>query len=279
MLSRDQVQALNALRDAERYQTLATKDYVTKSQADQARATADALRASVQSDSAALENAKLNLAYCTIKAPISGRTGSLLVRQGNLVKQGGGPLVLINQIHPILVRFPVTQRDFLALSQRAASGGVPVSVVTADSIPVAESGTLSFLDNAVDSLTGTVSAKAEFANGARKLWPGEYVRVSVQLEVLPNVLAVPAPAVQSGQNGPYVFVIDNGQQARMRPVTVGRSVGELTVITAGIEAGERVVIDGQSRLVPGAKVDIQPQQQPQAAREGAPAAVAGKTRK
>ncbi|HEY5218409.1 MAG TPA: efflux RND transporter periplasmic adaptor subunit, partial [Gemmatimonadaceae bacterium] len=195
------------------------------------------------------------LAYTTIRAPIQGRTGSLLVRRGNLVKANGDPLVVINQIHPILVRFSVTQRDFLALEARAASGSVPVRVATADSLPFDEAGTLTFIDNAVDSLTGTVTAKARFENASRKLWPGEYVRVTTQLGVEQHAIAVPAAAIVSGQNGQYVYVIDNTDNARVRPVNTGRDIGTLTVIDSGLVAGERVVVDGQSRLVPGSKVD------------------------
>ena len=266
MQARDQAQEESAERDAERYQALVAKDYVTKSQADQADAAAGALRATVQADSAAVENAKLNLAYTTIRAPIEGRTGSLLVRMGNLVKANAGAIVVINQIYPILVRFPITQREFLALKERAAQGNVPVGVVTADSVPSRESGTLSFIDNAVDSLTGTVTAKAQFVNEARKLWPGEYVGVTVQLGTQANALAVPNAAVVPSQNGLYVYVVDSTNIARMRPVRTGRSVGQFTVIDSGLVAGERVVIDGQSRLVPGTQVDIKAPQE--AAKKG-----------
>jgi multidrug efflux system membrane fusion protein len=255
-LARDEAQAASAQRDADRYKALVAKDFVTKSQADQAEATAAALRATVLADSAVLHSATINLQHATVRAPISGRTGSLLVRQGNLVKASGGSLVVINQIRPILVRFSLLQRDFIALAQRASSGNVPVSVVSADSVPVSASGTLTFIDNAVDSLTGTVTAKAQFANTTRALWPGEYVRVTVQLDVLPNVLAVPTPALMSGQSGAYVYVIDGHQQAVVRNVVAGRVVGELTVIDKGLTAGETVVVDGQSRLIPGSTVEV-----------------------
>ncbi|MDE3053819.1 MAG: efflux RND transporter periplasmic adaptor subunit, partial [Gemmatimonadota bacterium] len=203
-LARDAAQAQSAERDAQRYRTLVAKDYVTRSQADQAEATAGALRATMQADSAAIETARLNLAYTTIRAPIEGRTGGLLVRRGNLVKANADPLVVINQIHPILVRFPVTQQDFLALQQGVAARALPVRVETADSVALAETGTLTFLDNAVDSLTGTVTAKARFENAARSLWPGEFVRVTVVLGTQHDALAVPTPAVLTGQNGQYV---------------------------------------------------------------------------
>jgi multidrug efflux system membrane fusion protein len=256
-LARDAAQADNARRDAERYRALVAKDYVTKSQADQADATARALGATLQADSAAVESARLNLAYTIIRAPIDGRTGSLLVRRGNLVKANADPLVVINQIHPILVRFPVSQQQFLALERRNTSGGLPVRVATADSLPLAESGTLTFIDNAVDSLTGTVMAKARFENAARALWPGEYVRATVQLGIQQDALVVPTVAVVSGQNGNYVFVIDQQKNAQVRPVETGRSVGAYTVVDSGLVAGDQVVTDGQSRLVAGAKVNPQ----------------------
>jgi membrane fusion protein, multidrug efflux system len=255
-LARDAAQAQSAERDAQRYRALVAKDYVTKSQADQADATARALRATMQADSATIETARLNLAYSTIRAPIDGRTGSLLVRRGNLVKANADPLVVINQIHPILVRFPVTQQDFLALQRGIAARPLPVQVETADSVTLAETGTLTFLDNAVDSLTGTVTAKARFENAARTLWPGEYVGVTVVLGTQQNAIAVPNPAVLTGQNGQYVFVVDSAHTARVRPVLVNRTVGPMTVLDSGLVAGETVVIDGQSRLIPGAVVDV-----------------------
>lgn len=266
VLARDRAQALNAQREAERYKALVAKDYVTQSQADQAQAQAASLVATLQSDSAAVENARLNLGYTTIKAPIGGRTGSLLVRRGNLVKPNGGPLVVINELQPILVRFPVTARDFLALRRRVSSGPVPVRVTASDSTVLPEKGSLSFLDNAVDSLTGTVTAKARFTNSSRALWPGEYVRVAVQLDIRPNMTAVPTTAVLTGQEGTYVYVIDGEKNAHVRTVSVGPAVGDLTVIEHGVEAGERVVVDGQSRLTPGAKVDPKEQSAPVAAR-------------
>jgi multidrug efflux system membrane fusion protein len=258
VLARDDAQAQNAQRDAERYKALVEKDYVTKSQADQAQATAVAMQATLQSDKAAVDNARLSLSYATIRAPISGRTGRLLVRQGNLVKANAEPLVVINQLHPIMVRFTVLQHDFPALQRRAMRGQVPVRVVTPDSGRVPEAGSLAFLDNAVDSLTGTVTAKARFENQGGTLWPGEYVRVNVELDVQPDVVAVPTRAVVAGQEGNYVFVVGSDKLAKLRPVSVGRAVGsgELTTIDKGLQVGEQVVVDGQSRLTPNARVDV-----------------------
>ena len=212
------------------------------------------MKATVQADHAAVESAQLNLNYTTIKAPISGRAGRLLVRQGNLVKANADPLVVINTLHPILVRFPIVQHDFPSVHRRYAEGNLRVRVVTADSGKVGEAGTLAFLDNAVDSLTGTVTAKARFENRANALWPGEYVTVTLDLTTQSNVLAVETRAVMAGQQGNYVFVVGNDQVAKVRPITIGRVVGDMTTISNGLVAGEQVVVDGQLRLVPGAKV-------------------------
>jgi multidrug efflux system membrane fusion protein len=256
-LTRDQAQAQSLQRDAERYKALVEKDYVTKSQADQAESAAAAMQATVQSDKAAVDQAKLNLEYATIRSPISGRTGRLLIRRGNLVRANSDALIVINQLRPILVRFPVVQHDFPALQRRASRGSVPVRVAT-DSSGISEAGTLAFLDNAVDSLTASVSAKARFQNAQNVLWPGEAVRVSVELEVQSGVIAVPTKAVLAGQDGNYVFVVGNDRIAKVRPVSIGRSVGtgDMTTIDKGLEPGEQVVIDGQSRLTPNARVDV-----------------------
>jgi multidrug efflux system membrane fusion protein len=253
-LARDEATAANAQREADRYKTLAEKDYVTKSQADQQASAAAATQASVQASRANVENARINLGYATIRAPIAGRTGRLLVRQGNLVKPNTEPLVVINTLHPVLVRFPVLQRDFPALQRRNAKGPVPVRVTTADSGKVAEAGTLAFMDNAVDSLTGTVTAKARFQNQSNVLWPGEFVRVSVELDVQPEAVAVPTRALMTAQQGNHVFVVGNDKTAKVRQVTVGRVVGDMTTVSKGLEPGEMVVSDGQSRLTPNAKV-------------------------
>lgn len=258
VLSRDEAQAATAQREADRYKALVEKDYVTKSQADQAQSAAEAMKATVQADHAAVDNAQLNLNYTTIKAPISGRAGRLLVRQGNLVKANADPLVVINTLHPILVRFPVVQHDFPAVHRRMAEGNLRVRVVTADSGKIGEMGALAFLDNAVDSLTATVTAKARFENQGNVLWPGEYVTVSLDLATQSNVIAVQTRAVMAGQQGAYVFVVGADKVAKVRPVTVGRVVGDMTTIANGLALGEEVVVDGQSRLTANARVDGKP---------------------
>jgi multidrug efflux system membrane fusion protein len=257
-LARDEAQAANARRDAARYAALVTQGYVTKSQADQAEATAASAAASVASDRATVSKAALDVSNCTIRAPISGRTGSLLVRQGNLVKANSDPpLVVINQIQPILVRFAVPQSQFPDI-QRYYRGGNALQVRATPSegsgIPLI--GTLAFVDNNVDSTTGTVLLKARFSNPDGSLWPGQYTNVALQLFVDPNALTLPSPAVMTGQQGTYVYTIDSTGSAKQRPVQVSRTVDSLSVIGNGVIEGEKVIVDGQSRLVPGSKVTI-----------------------
>lgn len=262
-LARDEAQALNARRDAARYAALVKEGYVTGSQADQAEATALSAAATVIADRAAVSKAALDVANCTIRAPISGRTGSLLVRQGNLVKANSQPpLVVINQIQPILVRFAVPQSQFPDI-QRYYRGGAALLVraTPSEGSGVPLEGTLAFVDNNVDSTTGTVLLKARFANPEGALWPGQYTNVALQLYVDPNALTLPSPAVMTGQQGTFVYTIDSTGNAAQRPVRVSRTVDSLAVIASGVSEGERVIVDGQSRLTPGAKVSIKGQTQ------------------
>lgn len=258
-LARDQAQAANAQRDAARYSSLVQKDYVTRSQADQAAATAASALATVAADRAAVERAQLDVSNCTIRAPISGRTGGLLVRQGNLVKANAStPMVVINQIQPILVRFSVPQGELPDI-QRYFGAGKPLSVQASPSEGSAGAtltGTLAFVDNNVDSTTGTVLLKARFTNSTSSLWPGQFVTVALRLYVDPTALTVPSQAVLTGQQGTYVFTIDQSGNARQTPVRVARTVDTLAVIASGLSSGERVITDGQSRLVPGAQITI-----------------------
>jgi multidrug efflux system membrane fusion protein len=263
-LARDLVQAQNAAREAERYAALVSKGYVTASQADQLRAAAAAQEAVVASDRAAVEAARLNLSYATIRAPISGRTGALMAKVGNVVRAPNPtPLVQINQLQPVLVRFTVPGRTLADLQRAVRPGaglGVTATPSAADSTAglSAQAGTLSFLDNAVDTTTGAITLKARFPNETRSLWPGQFLTVTVDLYHEENALVVPASAVQAGQEGSYVFVVDADSKARMTPVTVARTAGEVAVISGGLEPGMRVVTQGQSRLFPGAPVDVRP---------------------
>jgi len=257
-LARDEAQAANARRDAARYAALVKEGYVTGSQADQAEATAASAAATVAADRANVSKAALDVANSTIRAPISGRTGSLLVRQGNLVKANSNPpLVVINQIQPILVRFAIPQSQLPDI-QRYYRGGnaLQVRATPSEGSGVPLMGTLAFIDNNVDSTTGTVLLKARFSNPEATLWPGQYTNVALQLYVDPNALTLPAPAVMTGQQGTYVYTIDSAGNAKQRPVQVSRTVDSLSVIASGLKEGERVVVDGQSRLIPGSKVTI-----------------------
>ena len=255
LLARDRATAANAAQEAKRYESLAEKQYVTAQQYDQARTTAAASEATLAGSQAAVDQARLNLQYATIRAPIGGRTGSLLMREGNLVRASATqPLVVINRLRPILVRFAVPA-DNLPLIQEHSGKGVVVRAAPSGGGDPSE-GTLSFVDNAVDSSTGTVMLKGRFPNDDGSLWPGAFVEVHLQLYVEPDALVVPAAAVVAGQQGSYVFVIQPDSSAATRAVTVSRTAGDLVVVNGDVQAGDRVVVDGQLRLRQGSKVQI-----------------------
>src|SRR3989441_400246 len=255
-LARDAAQAQNAALEAQRYAELVKQDYVTKSDYDAKRATAEALMAALRADSAAVANAQLNLEWATIRAPIAGRTGRLLVREGNLVRANAAePLVVINPIRPILVRFPVPERSLPDI-QRHRNTRLPVRVSPSKEDTTASEGLLTFVDNAVDTTTGTVLLKGEFPNRDNALWPGEFLSVRLQLYVDSSALVVPSQAVMTGQQGTYVFVRNQYGTARSQPVTVQRTAGAYAVIGQGVQAGGEVVTDGQVRLVAGAPVEV-----------------------
>jgi multidrug efflux system membrane fusion protein len=268
MLARDQAQAQNALADAARYAELVKQDYVTKSDYDAKRAAAEALQATVRSDSAAVANAQLNLEWAAIRAPIAGRTGRLLVREGNMVRANAAdPLVIINQIRPILVRFAVPQRH-LGDIQRYRQHRLPVFVSPSPADTVFSEGVLTFVDNSVDTTTGTVLLKGEFSNRDNALWPGEFLNVRLQLYIDDKALVVPSQAVMTGQQGTYVFVLNQDGTARSQAVTVERPAGAYAVIAQGVRPGDEVVTDGQVRLVDGARVEVKGSADPARAMEG-----------
>lgn len=299
-LQRDRANAENAAREQARYAELVKQGYVTSQQADQQRAAAAVTSATVAATQAAVEAAKFNLDNTVVRAPISGRTGALLVREGNVVNPQGSQLVVINQVSPILVRFaiPATQLPLLqrygsggglevvatpnggsgttvdssagssiglAVGGDNAAGGPPGAAVAPRPAPATsalsamtqpEHGTLFFIDNAVDTTTGTVLLKASFPNPNKRLWAGEFVSTQLRLFVEQGALVVPTQSVVTGQQGPYVYVISDSGTAQQRPVTVERTAGSLSVIAAGLREGEQVVTEGQSRLTPNAKVSI-----------------------
>lgn len=256
-LERDLAQLAKAEADVRRFGELVKDDFVTREQFDQARASADALAAAVKGDRAALESARLDLEYAEIRSPIEGRAGDLLVDAGNLVKANGdSPLVVIHQVRPIEVSFAVPERYLGPIrSQRGAGRELEVRCVPGPG-EAAIAGVLAFVDNSVDTSTGTVRLKARFDNSDGRLWPGEFVDTWLVLGVERNAIVVPAPAVQSGQGGRFVYVISGDGTVARRPVTVDRTFNGDAVLAEGVEAGERVVTDGQLRLTPGASVTV-----------------------
>ncbi len=256
-LGRDAAQATSAVENARRYEALVKKDYVAAQQYQDQRAAAEALLATLRADSAAVRTARLNLDYATIRAPITGRTGRLLVHEGDVVRANSGtPLVVINQIRSIRVRFAVPER-YLPEIQRRQDDRLQVFVRPAHGDTTTTTGLLTFVDNAVDTTTGTVLLKARFANADESLWPGEFVAARLVLYVDSTALVVPAQAVMSGQQGTYVFVISpKDSTAHVHPVTVARSNDSVAVIHGGLTPGQIVVTDGQLRLFDKARVDI-----------------------
>ena len=232
-LAKDQAQLVNARMQVTRYEELARTQMATREQLDQMTANAQALAATVGADSAAVENARLNLEFCTIRAQIAGRTGSLLLREGNLVRANdANPLVVINQIRPIAVGFAVPQQYLDDIRRYSASRRLDVTIHPSDDTAVAMAGTLSFINNQVDTTTGTIQLKATFANADRRLWPGEFVTVRLTLSVQPDVLTVPSQAVMTGQSGTFVYVVNPDRSASTQPIQVGRAVDDDIVVTA-----------------------------------------------
>jgi len=255
-LAKSQAESSNATIDANRRAKLLADGFVSTDENDQAQTRAASLQAAVKADQAAVENAKLQLQYCFIHSPIDGRIGALLVHEGNVVKTNDTILAVINQIHPIYVAFSLPEQQLEEIRQRAASGTLEVQVFVGPNPTEPVRGELSFINNTVDTTTGTVVLKGLFTNEREELWPGQYVDVALTLSVTRDALLVPAEAVQTGQQGPYVFVVGNDAAAELRPVVVGRTVGHDVIVTTGLRAEERVVTDGQIRLAPGLKVEI-----------------------
>jgi len=259
-LARDRAQLAQAANDDKRYGYLLEQGVGSRQQADQTHATAQALRATVMADQAAEQTAQLNLEYTEIRSPIDGRTGNLMLHPGNLVKanDSASAIVVINQVKPIYVDFNVPEKD-LDEVRRDMTGhqlAVLVRPRSRELQAVAESGTLNFIDNAVNASTGTFELKGLVANERERLWPGQFVDVTLTLSELPDTILVPSQAVQTGQDGAFVFVVERDMSAKPHPVVVGDSLDGQTVIKSGIKAGDTVVTDGQLRLFPGAKVKI-----------------------
>jgi membrane fusion protein, multidrug efflux system len=271
-LARDAAQAANARASSARYQDLLARGIATREQADLSRTSAEALAATVQADRAAVQSAKVQLQYATIMAPISGRTGALMVHEGNLVRANDAtPLVVINQVSPIYVSFGIPEGQLPDLKRYLAQGSVRVEAAPAGE-RTTSNGRITFIDNTVDATTGQIKIKASFPNDDRRLWPGQFANVTLTLKVEPDAIVVPTAAVQNGQQGNYVFVLKPDRTVDQRNVRVEREVAENTVVQNGLTQGEVVVVDGQMRLTSGSRVTVKsgPGGQDERSREGTP---------
>src|SRR5918992_702095 len=257
----------NALRDRaardqassqeKRYQELLQKNFISKEAYAQIRTNAATAEATAKASQAALENARLNLEYCTIRSTLDGYVGRVLLQAGNLVRANDpNPLVVINQVRPIYVNFGIPEQHLPEVRKHMAGGPLAADVQPPDAQQPAPRGTLIFVDNAVDPSTGTIRLRAQFENADAALWPGQFVNVSLRLYEQPDALVVPATAVQTGPEGQYVYVVGEDLIADVRRVTVHRTDGERAIIAKGLARGERVVTRGQLRLGPKTRVQI-----------------------
>jgi multidrug efflux system membrane fusion protein len=257
-LAKDEAQLVSAQEDERRYAELVKKGYISRQQYDQAHASARSLEAVVKADKASVEYAKVQLSFCYIHSPISGRLGDILIDEGNLVKAADDNkfLVTIRQLQPIYVSFSVPEKDLGEIKKYMSSGRLPIYVYSDKGDTAPEKGALSFIDNAVDPSTGTIRLKGTLNNSSDRLWPGQFVNVVLSLYTQPDAIIIPSQAVQSGQIGQYVYVIKDDLTTEIRPVTVARTYGNDSVIEKGLKPGEKVVTDGQLRIVRNSKVQI-----------------------
>ena len=258
-LVRDRVQAENAQRELDRNTQLGSKGAISKEQIDQMRATAEAAAATVKADEALVKIAGVRLGYSSIKSPINGRTGAVNVQAGNLIKDNADTaMTTIKQMAPIYVTFALPESHLADIRRGMAERPLPVTAFDPKNGRPLATGEVTFIANAVDMTTGTITLKATFANDDRALWPGAFIDVVMRLDTETDVTVVPSSAVTIGQKGPQVFVVKADGSAELRSVVVVRTVGPECVIRTGVEPGEKVVTNGQLRLVPGAKVIVKP---------------------
>jgi len=257
-LAQARTQAQIAVKQAGRYDSLVTKGAVAQEEVDQLQSTADAAKSNEAAAVTVVKEAQLQLDYCTVRSPISGRAGRRAVDAGNVVKADETDLVVINKVRPVEVIFSIPEQYFGDITKYSSKGQLKVNIKPnggqAKDIP----GVLTFVDNAVKSATGTLEVKATMPNEDLSLWPGQFGEIRLTLTTETDVTVIPATAVQTGQNGLYVFVIKPDQTAEVRPVELERTVGLEAVIRNGVKPGEQVVVDGQMRLAPGVKVTVKP---------------------
>jgi len=285
-LARDVANEKYAQDQATRYRGLFDQGVVSREQTDQMRSSADALaqtvladkaaiesaRAQIVADKAAVENVQVQLNYTTIQSPINGRTGSIAVKQGNVVAPNTTELMTITEVQPIYVTFSVPEAQLGDIKRYMGQGKLPVHAAPQADTGIQESGFLTFIDNSVDPTTGTIKLKGTFPNEDNKLWPGEFVRVTLGLTTRPHATVVPNQAVQTGQDGQFVYVVKQDRTVEMRPVVTGTRVDQELVIDRGLEPGETVVTEGQLRLTPGSHVQVQDNREAPAIGGGQPPA-------
>jgi multidrug efflux system membrane fusion protein len=265
-LAKDQASLANAKRQVDRLTPLAAKNFTTKQDYDAATTLVATLQAAIAADQAAIDAARVTLSYTVIAAPISGRIGTVAQKLGNTVRAADSTaLVTINQLQPILVAFSVPQESMGELQRALAAGKVPVSAAIPDSSAPAQAGEVSYVENAIDPATNTLSVKAQFPNADEFLWPSQFVNVVMTLRVDPDAIVVPAVAVQMNQDGAYVWVVRADSTVELRPITVARQVGQEMVVEGNLKPGEKVVTEGQLRLENGAKVEVTAAAAPDAA--------------
>jgi multidrug efflux system membrane fusion protein len=271
-LERDVVQSKAADADAARYAQLRKEHIASEQQELQFRTTAEAMKRTLEADRAAIETARgnlavdeaaasqarLNLSYCQIRAPISGRTGNLLVNAGNLIKANDAAVVVINRITPVFVSFNAPEKDLGAIRRHSASGSLPVDVISRENPEIKETGRLTVIDNTVDTQTGTIHLKATLPNAQRRFWPGQFVNVVLTVSENQSATVIPAAAVQPGQKGQMVYVVKSDKTVEPRIVSLSRTLGEKVIVESGVTPGETVVTDGQMLLFPGAHVSLAP---------------------
>jgi multidrug efflux system membrane fusion protein len=274
-LNRDAANAKYARDQTNRYLKLVEEGIIAKEQGEQLKSNADSLaqlleadkaainsaKAQMESDQSAINNLNIQLGYTTVFAPIDGRTGNTLQKAGNIITANTTDLATINQVEPIYVTFAVPEARLPEVKRYMAQGSLQVTAQPQDGSGEAENGQLTFIDNSVDTTTGTIKLKGTFQNTARKLWPGQFVNATLRLTTRPNAVVVPNQAVQTGQDGTYVYVVGEDRAVTVVPIKTGPRIDQDMVIEDGLKGGETVVTEGQLRLQPGSKVQVRGDQQ------------------